>query len=135
MIDLVDLPAEDADTRPWWEATRDRKLVLQRCRACDSFQHPPRAICTACGSLDLGWAPSAGDGIVVSHTTVHRSPGPAFPVPYVIALVSLDEGPVLLTRLTGDGAAECDAPVRLTWEPLPDGRHLPTFEIGKEPSP
>lgn len=119
----------DATTQPWWDATRERRLLVQRCEACDHHQHYPRALCTACGGTDLDWSSASGDGVVVSHTTVHRAPHPAFTPPYVVALVRLAEGPVLLTDLADADPTRvrCDQPVTLTWHPLPDGRHLPLF--------
>jgi len=115
---------------PWWEATRARRLVLQTCQRCGHRQHYPRAVCTACGSGDLGWTQASGAGTVVSHTTVHRSPSPRFAAPYVLALVRLAEGPQLLTTI--DGQVRCDAPVVLDWRPLTDGRHLPVFRPDAE---
>lgn len=116
----------DEVTAPWWEATRDRRLLVQHCRSCGSFQHYPRPLCLGCWSTELEFAEAAGRGTVYSHTTVHRAPSPAFEPPYVIALVRLAEGPVLLTAITGP-AVECDDRVTVDWRPLPDGRHLPVF--------
>jgi uncharacterized OB-fold protein len=118
-------PPVDRDTAPWWQATRARTLLVQTCQVCGHRQHYPRAVCTACGSAELGWTTASGHARVVSHTTVHRAPSPAFPPPYVLALVRLDEGPQLLTAVDGD--VRCDDAVVLDWRPLPDGRHLPVF--------
>lgn len=119
----------DGVTRPWWDATRDERLTVQRCRTCGRSQHYPRASCRSCGSVDLELAPATGRGIVHSFTVVHRTPHPAFTTPYVVALVDLDEGVRLLTNVVGcdpDGV-RCGIAVRVTWEPLPDGRRLPVF--------
>lgn len=121
-------PVEDEVTAPWWAATRERRLLVQRCRDCGAYQHYPRALCTACASTDLEFVPASGRGTVYSHTTVHRAPDPEFPAPYVVALVRLDEGPVLMTNLLDD--AGCDEPVVVEWRPLDDGRHLPVFRKG-----
>jgi uncharacterized OB-fold protein len=123
------LPAEHPVTAPWWEATRDRRLLVQHCRDCGNHQHYPRPVCVACGGEDLEFVPASGAGTVYSFTVVHRAPHPAFAAPYVVALVRLAEGPVLLTRLVGAPveALACDQPVRVGWDPLPDGRHLPVF--------
>lgn len=118
----------DATTAPWWDATRDRRLLLQRCGACHSVQHPPRAVCTICGEDDLGWATTSGRGTVDAWTSVHRAPTPGLETPYVVARVCLDEGPVLLTNLEPPAHAwRCGAPVQVVWRPLPDGRQLPVF--------
>ncbi|TYB64277.1 hypothetical protein FXF51_21325 [Nonomuraea sp. PA05] len=115
-------------TAPWWAATRESRLLLQSCTGCGHLQHYPRALCTGCGGTDLAWHESAGLGAVDSFTVVHRPPSPGWPVPYVVARVRLDEGPVLLTHLIGDTEWRCDQRVRLAWRDLDDGRRLPVFE-------
>ena len=139
----------------FWEATKDRRLVIQHCPTC-GHQWYPRAICTGCGDQP-GWVEISGRGTLHSFTTVHRSPdgrkveslersprsrgdgprsaepsgrgaGDWLQPPYVIALVELDEGPRMLTRLVG-GDPVCDASVIVDWHPLDDGRHLPVFRI------
>jgi uncharacterized protein len=123
------LPPITPDTKAWWEATRDRRLVVQRCRHCGHHQHYPRDLCTACAGADLELVPAGGRGTVYSFTVVHRAPGPPFDPPYVVALVRLDEGPQVLTNIVGCEPSEvrCDQPVTVSWEPLDDGRHLPVF--------
>jgi uncharacterized protein len=114
----------------WFAAARVRRLLVQTCRACGHHQHHPRAVCTRCGRTDrLGWTEAAGTGTVDSFTVVHRSPGPGFDPPYVIARVRLAEGPLLLTRIVGcpPGTVRCDQPVRLGWWTPPGGEPLPVF--------
>lgn len=125
-----EVPPPDATTRPWWDATRERRLVLQACR-CGHVQHPPGPLCRACGSLETGWVEAAGRGAVDTYTVVHRAPSPDFEPPYVLARVRLSEGPVLLTNLVDCPveAAACGRAVRLAWRPLPDGRALPVFTL------
>lgn len=124
-------PIADPDpvTQPWWDATREGRFLVQRCAACGHRQHYPRSICTACGGTDLTYDEASGRGTITSFTTVRRAPHPAFTPPYVVALVRLEEGPVLLTNIVGVAPDDvrCDMPVRLTWEDLPDGRKLPLF--------
>ena len=125
--DLV--PGTDATLAPWWDATRSRRLVVQRCSACGQAQHYPRASCSHCGAGpdSLSFVDAAGTGTVESFTVVHRSPHPGFDVPYVVGLVRLVEGPVMLTRLVGDENWECDRAVSVEWWAVGDGRHLPVF--------
>lgn len=119
----------DAVTQTWWDATREGKLLIQRCPACGHHQHYPRNVCTSCGTLGPEFVACEGRGTIYSHTTVHRAPHPAFEPPYVVALVRLEEGPVLMGNVVGiePGAVRCDMPVKLTWENLDDGRRLPMF--------
>ena len=59
---------------------------------CAAFVFIPQPICTQCQSERLEWVESSGRGTVYSYTRVHRPPRPAFEVPYVVAIVELDEG-------------------------------------------
>lgn len=127
-------PPLSADTQAWWDATREHRLTVQRCRSCGHAQLYPRAICTSCGSTEVELADASGRGVVYSHTTVHRSPDPdCFLPPYVVALVRIEEGPLLLTNIVGTDPAEvrCDVEVEVTWEELADGRALPLFALCK----
>lgn len=119
----------DRTTAPFWDASRERRFVIQRCDACDAYQHYPRSFCISCEANDPPFVEASGRATIVSYSIVHRAPHPAFTAPYAIALVRLDEGPVLLTNIVTDDldALRCEQRVTLTWEPLPDGRELPLF--------
>ncbi|MGI9667734.1 MAG: Zn-ribbon domain-containing OB-fold protein [Acidimicrobiia bacterium] len=115
-----------AQAQQWWDAAEAGTLLVQRCSACSQSQHYPRSLCTNCGSDQVEFVESRGSGHVVSWTTVHRSPDPdRFPPPYTVALVELDEGVRLMSRLSADDA-QCDARVSLAWETV-DGKNIPTF--------
>jgi uncharacterized OB-fold protein len=88
------LPKPTAETLPFWQAAAQGKLFFQRCTVCARAQFPPARHCPACGNRALQWQESAANGCIHSHTTVHRAPTAAFKddVPYVIALIDLDEG-------------------------------------------
>lgn len=124
------LPPVDEVTGPWWEATRSRTLLVQRCAGCEQVQHPPRAVCITCGRTDdLGWRP-AGTGGVVDACTVVQRPVTGREGPYVVARVRLDIGVVMLSNVVTDapdGISIGDR-LRLVWRELSDGRALPVFE-------
>jgi uncharacterized OB-fold protein len=125
----IELPPVDETTAPWWDATREHRLLLQHCGYCDAVQHYPRALCTLCGATDrLGWVEANGAGVIDSFTVVYRAL-PGFDAPYVVARVRLAEGPVVLTNLVGrePQAWHCDEAVQLAWRDLSDGRALPVF--------
>lgn len=88
----------DRDSAPWWEAVRRHELLLQKCAGCSAVRFPPRAVCNNCQSQDANWVRSAGTGTVqswiVNHHVFMRSAAGA--VPYVVALVRLDDGDDLL---------------------------------------
>lgn len=103
------LPRATAETRPFWEGCARGIVRFQCCADCATVQRIPRSFCQACQSGALVWRDSAGIGRVLSHTTVHRAPTPAFrdEVPYLIVLVDMDEGFRLMVNL----AAGADAPI------------------------
>jgi len=118
-------------SQPFWDATREHRLLVQWCRACDRPVFFPREVCPTCLDADLEWRESAGTGTVHAITVEHRPQNPMFAdrVPYAIALVDVAEGWRMLTNVV-----DCDpltvtvgTPVTVTWEPLSDGRNLPLF--------
>ena len=130
------VPPVDDLTQPWWDATRDHRLVLQTCSACGWRQHHPRYVCGSCGSrAGHGWTEASGGAVIDTFTIVHKAPRPDLPLPYVVARVRLTEGPVLLTNIIdrglGDGSGEhpmhIGMVVYLHWRDLADGRSLPVF--------
>jgi uncharacterized OB-fold protein len=112
-------PAE-YDTAPLWAGTREHELRYQTCRACGTVVWYPRAHCTGCGRPDLRWQSSAGLGTVYTFTVVRQHPHPFFRgrLPYVTALVDLDEGFRVLTEITAADpeSVRVGQRVRLVWE-------------------
>lgn len=97
------LPFPDAESAPYWEAAAEGRLVFRRCGACGQAFLYPRAACPRCWSSDVAWADASGRGSVYSFTVVHRNDLPPFRdrLPYVVAVVELEEGPRLTTNLEG----------------------------------
>lgn len=98
---LRPLPEPSPTTAPFWESCKTGKLLLQQCRACTHVQFYPRSLCTACMSDRLEWRAADGAGTVYSHSTVHRALVPGFEddVPYVVAMIELDEGVRLVSQI------------------------------------
>lgn len=125
-----EVPPADEVSSPFWDATREQRFTIQQCSACQHVQHPPKALCTGCGSMEhLSQVASSGEGVVDTFSVIHRAPRPELDVPYTIARVRLAEGPVVLTRLEpaepGDHGWTIGDAVVLDWVDLPDGRALP----------
>lgn len=123
-------PTSTSGSRPFWEATRDRRYLLQWCADCDRTIHFPRSFCPHCSGSAIEWRPATGRGQVYSFTVDHRADNPALgPGPHVVALVDLDEGVRVMTNVVGCDPSEVRVgqTVELTWEPLDDGRNLPLF--------
>jgi len=124
-------PQPDADTAEFWAATLDGRLRIQRCSACQRYIHYPRIVCPWCMSDDLGFEDVSGRGVVYSYTLVHRAPAAfADEAPYLVALVDLDVGVRMLTRLVGvpTDVDVIDLPVQVTFRPMSDTAALPFFE-------
>ena len=122
------LPQPNADTRPFWDGCAAGELRYQCCDRCGQVQLIPRSLCAGCQHTALAWKVSGGRGRILSHTTVHRAPTPAFrgDVPYVIALVDMDEGFRLMVNVQ-DGAEPALAigqPVRIGFVEV-EGMALP----------
>lgn len=106
MEDLI--PVSNADSREYWQGARNGKLKLRRCRSCAKVHFMPRFLCPFCWSEELDWIDSTGRGTVHSFTVIRRAPLAelADRVPYVVALVDLEEGPRMIANIMGDGALE-----------------------------
>ena len=124
------LPTPDPDSAPFWAGTRAGKLLVQLCRSCGKHQFYPRLACAKCfGEVD--WVEASGMGRVYSFTVVHRAPSEALQarVPYVVALIDLDEGVRMMSMLK-DVAPEkvtIGMSVRVVFERASDEITLPHF--------
>ena len=97
------LPEETPLTSPFWQAARERRLVIQRCAACGRLRWPPELACYECGSLEHEWAQMSGRATLYTWTVAHPPLLPYFlqRTPWPIAVVQLEEGPRLVTNLVG----------------------------------
>lgn len=134
-IDGKPVPIVDGDSSVFWEGCKANKLLIQRCRSCQTPIFYPRAMCPSCMSMDLDWVESTGQGVVYSYTIARRPAHPSFAddVPYVVALIDLDEGVRMLSNIVGCDVNEvrCGKPVRVVFEERADYR-LPVFELREE---
>jgi uncharacterized OB-fold protein len=90
-------------TTPYWEALDRGELAFQRCSECSNAWLPARAECPRCLAPQWRWENASGRGRLVSWVVYHRSYHPAFAdrLPYNVAVVELDEGPRLISNITG----------------------------------
>ena len=124
-------PRPSPESAHYWKAAREHRLEIQRCDACGQFWFPPSQSCPHCQASNFTWTPVSGRGKVFSFVTYHRVYHPAFAkeVPYVVALVELDEGPRLLTNIVGlpPERVVCDMPVQVTFDDYEEGVAVPKF--------
>ncbi len=95
------LPTVSGETKPFWDACRRGQLLIQKCDRCDEYQFYPRGICANCWSEDIKWVTASGKGTLWTYTVTYqnRTPGFAEDVPYVLALVELEEGVKMFTNI------------------------------------
>lgn len=84
------LPRVDGDNHFFWTSGADGRLRFLRCRACESFVHPPAPRCPACLSEYLTPQVVSGHALVHCYTVNHQQWVPGGE-PYIIGLVSIVE--------------------------------------------
>jgi uncharacterized protein len=96
-----DLPVIEDDTRPFWEAAREGRLLIRSCSACGAQHYYPRPFCPSCWSDQVEWVEASGRASLYTWSTVYRNDLPPFrdELPYVAVVVELAEGPRMMTRL------------------------------------
>lgn len=125
------VPRVNGDNRPFWKGCREHELRFQKCGACGRVRWPPSAICPGCHSVSATWIVSGGRGRVFSFAIYHTSLHPGFrdDIPYVVAQVELDEGPVMISNIVdcSPESVTCDMTVEVTWKDISDEFSLPRF--------
>ncbi len=100
-------PIVNVETKRFWDATTEGKLVLPRCTACGLVIWYPRAFCPFCSSTSVSDVEVGGGGTVYTFTVVRKGSGPFRDrAPYVLAVVELDEGPRMMTNVINVDPAE-----------------------------
>ena len=108
----IPLPyGDDPDTKGFWDAAREKRLVVQRCKACGHCQFPPHPFCARCARDETEWVDASGRGQVWSFGIAHGPMLPGFQdlVPYPMIVVELDDHPYI--RMVGSLVAAPDAPI------------------------
>jgi uncharacterized OB-fold protein/acyl dehydratase len=140
-------PVVSQDSAFFWEGTAAGELRIQHCPACGSLRHPPGPMCPSCGADKQDWVLASGRGSVFSYVVHHHPPVPGKQLPFVVALVELEEGVRMLGELIGvePSAVHIGMPVRAAltrvdgeltlplWRPA-DGDQPPSPDIAA-PSP
>ena len=125
------LPTPTPETQPYWDALREHRLLIQRCKDCGTAYFYPRPFRPTSLSKDVEWFEASGRGTLYSFVINHR-PAPGFgPDPYVIAVVELEEGCRMMTNLVGidpdPDKIHCDMPVVIEYLDVNDQVTLPQF--------
>jgi uncharacterized OB-fold protein len=126
------LPKPTPETQHFWDGCKAGELRLQRCRACANTYFPPRPFCPSCASRDVEVYAASGKAILYSYV-INQRPRPDMGTePHSIAVVTLAEGPRMMTNVVGcpqtPEALVLDMPLEVTFEPQSDEITLPFFK-------
>ncbi len=96
-----DLPTPDDASRPFWDATKAGQLLIKRCAACGRAHFYPRPFCPYCWSEQVSWEEASGRATLYTWSVVYQNDLPPFPgrVPYVAAIIDLEEGPRMMSNI------------------------------------
>lgn len=120
----IPAPEANPETRPFWEAAAEGRLLIGKCASCGKPHYYPRAICPLCGSDATAMIQASGRGVIYSYSVMRR-----VPVPYALAYVTLDEGVTMMTNIV-----DCDLDairigqrVKVVFKPSEGGPPVPMF--------
>lgn len=129
-------PVPDEQSKPFWDACNEGRLVMQTCTACNRMQFPPEAACYECGSKDnLTWKEVSGKGKIHGYAAMYdcRIRVLQEDQPFNLGLVGLDEDPGVLmySHLRGVPLEEVPdgAPMEVFFEDTSTGQKVPEWRI------
>ena len=130
------LPNPSFVSQPFWDAAKEHRLTFQRCRLCGTNVFYPRDICPGPDCFGVGtldWVESSGKGTVYSFTVSYQPAHPSFRdyVPYMLAIVALDEGPRMNTNIINADPKDVaiGMQVEVVWDDVTPEFTLPKFQI------
>lgn len=126
------LPPISHETNPFWQGCAENRLLLQCCDSCGQLRYPPAKLCNKCLNDKSRWCEHEGQGIIYSFVVYHHAFHPDFKekLPYVVAIIELDNGPRMISRITGcePGQVEIGMPVKVVFEKLAETVSIPIFK-------
>lgn len=124
------------NSREWWAAAARHRLLFQRCSRCGTHIFPPRDACPGPDCLAvraMEWVESRVRGAIYSFTVVHQAADRRFAerVPYVLALIDMDEHFRLWTNITNVPPEDLriGQRVEVEWYDLGEAQSLPQFRV------
>jgi uncharacterized OB-fold protein len=89
------------DNKWWWDACDAGKVLIQRCKNCQTLRHPPRPMCGECQSMEWDSIESTLEGEILSHTQIHHPKIPGYQYPLICAVIKLAEGTNIVANIVG----------------------------------
>jgi uncharacterized OB-fold protein len=131
------VPVPDEDSAGFWEATAQHQLAIRRCSNCGWYGYPPVMLCHNCLSPErrFHYEPVSGRGRIKTWTVLHQAFLPGFrgDVPYVVAVVELEEQPGLRMNVqlvdTPIDAVAIGVPVEVVFDDVAEGVSVPHFTV------
>lgn len=129
------IPEISEETRPYWDGCKAHRLLLPKCRSCGEVFYFPKGFCPNCLSEDIEWMEASGKGKVHTFSVIQRPPAPSFmpDVPYVVAIIDLEEGPRMMSNIVEATVDDIsvDMPVEVVFEDITEEITLPKFRLAK----
>ena len=129
------LPNVDHDIKPFWDALKEHKFKLFRCKECGAWYWPVACCQNHANQAFYGnmeWVEASGRGKVFAFNIHRIAFDPAFQddIPYVYALIELEEGPIFGSNVIGIDADEVKIgmPVEVVYEDITEAYTLPKFK-------
>ena len=131
------LPKPTPETKPFWDGARAHRLMLPWCKACGRPHFFPRNCCPHCFAFDLEWRQASGRGKLHTFVINHKAArGFENKVPYVIAVVELEEGPRMMSNLVMDETptpdnVKIDMALEVIFDDVTPEISLPKFRLAR----
>ena len=126
------LPKPTPETQHFWDGCKEGELRLQRCVACRESYFPPRPFCPKCGNPEVEVYKASGRATLYSYVINHRPRPDMGSEPHSIAVVTLAEGPRMMTNIVGcpqtPEALQLDMALTVTFSPQSDEISLPLVQ-------
>jgi len=125
------LPVIDQWSKPFWEAAKEHRLIVQRCDTSGRTWFPPAPVSPATRDGKWSWVELSGFGRIASWVVFHQRyfAGFADELPYPVVQVDLDDGPSIISNLVNLDGREITVGmrVRVVFEDVTDEISLPKF--------
>lgn len=128
------IPVPQVESDQYWQKAKEKELWLRKCNACGNAYFYPRDISPCCFSRDTTWIQASGKATLFTYGIVQRAPHPGFvpDVPFVTAIVELEEGPTMPTNIIMEDPTpeklQVGMALEVVFEDITDELALPKFK-------